>query len=71
MVKSREEFSAKITRGNANYPKGHPHKYKRFDDDYFSKYDRNDVADKSALVALPKVSPSITASAKSVESFDL
>lgn len=56
MIKSREEFSAKITRGNANYPKGHPHKYKRFDDDYFSKYDRNDVADKSALVALPKVS---------------
>lgn len=49
MVKSRAEFAAKISRGNANYPANHPDKYKRFDEKYFSLYDRNDVFDSSAL----------------------
>lgn len=49
MVKSREEFAIKRSRGNANYTQDHPEKYKRFTDAYFHQFDLNHKRDASAL----------------------
>lgn len=49
MTKSHQEFLAKRARGNANYAKDHPEKFKRFTDEYFRSHDKNDVEDSRAL----------------------
>lgn len=49
MVKSKEEFKIKESRGNANYQSNHPDKYKRFNSEYFEKYDINEINDVTAL----------------------
>lgn len=47
VVRSREEFEAKLVRGNANLPPEHPSKATSRPDTFFDEHDRNEERDRS------------------------
>ncbi len=49
MVKSKQEFYEKKLKGNANYAEYSPARFDRIDDDYFKRFDINEVKDENIL----------------------
>jgi hypothetical protein len=49
VVRSREEFEAKLRRGNANFPPEHPEKVSFRPPSFFDEHDRNEERDLSIL----------------------